>query len=68
MLGLDRDPLLGRTIKNALRVLRAIAQGGMGRVYEGEQLMGTATRKVAIKTLRPDLSQDLQIVARFNRE
>jgi len=30
--------------------------------------MGAATRKVAIKTLHPEFSQDAQLVARFNRE
>jgi serine/threonine-protein kinase len=64
----SHDPLLGQVIKNTFRVVRLIGEGGMGRVYEGEQQMGTTTRKVAIKTLHPDLSQDPQIVARFNRE
>ena len=40
----------------------------MGKVYLAEQKMGTATRKVAIKTLHPELSNDAQLVARFHRE
>lgn len=64
----DEDPLIGQVIKNTFRVMRLLGEGGMGRVYEGEQQMGTTTRKVAIKTLHPHLSQDPQIVARFNRE
>ncbi|MBI5531521.1 MAG: protein kinase [Deltaproteobacteria bacterium] len=64
----EADPLLGQVIKNTFRIKRMIGEGGMGRVYEGEQQMGTTTRKVAIKTLHPDLSRDPQIVARFNRE
>lgn len=60
--------MLGVVIKNTFRVVRLLGEGGMGRVYEGEQQMGTTTRKVAIKTLHPHLSQDPQIVARFNRE
>ncbi|MCU0691298.1 MAG: serine/threonine protein kinase, partial [Polyangiaceae bacterium] len=62
------DPLIGQVIKNTFRVVRLLGEGGMGRVYEGEQQMGNITRKVAIKTLHPHLSQDPQIVARFNRE
>ncbi len=62
------DSMLGVVIKNTFRVVRLLGEGGMGRVYEGEQQMGTTTRKVAIKTLHPHLSQDPQIVARFNRE
>ncbi|MFW5739479.1 MAG: serine/threonine-protein kinase, partial [Myxococcota bacterium] len=64
----EDDPMLGVVIKNTFRVVRLLGEGGMGRVYEGEQQMGTTTRKVAIKTLHPHLSQDPQIVARFNRE
>jgi len=64
----EEDPMLGVVIKNTFRVVRLLGEGGMGRVYEGEQQMGTTTRKVAIKTLHPHLSQDPQIVARFNRE
>jgi serine/threonine-protein kinase len=40
----------------------------MGVVYEAEQQMGTATRKVAIKTLHAHLSQDPSVAARFHRE
>jgi eukaryotic-like serine/threonine-protein kinase len=64
----EADPLIGQVIKNTFRIVRMVGEGGMGRVYEGEQQMGTKTRKVAIKTLHPDLSRDPQIVARFNRE
>ena len=64
----ENDPMIGMVIKNTFRVVRLLGEGGMGRVYEGEQQMGTTTRKVAIKTLHPHLSQDPQIVARFNRE
>jgi len=64
----EDDPMLGVVIKGTFRVVRLLGEGGMGRVYEGEQQMGTTTRKVAIKTLHPHLSQDPQIVARFNRE
>jgi eukaryotic-like serine/threonine-protein kinase len=64
----ESDPLIGQLIKNTFRVSRLIGEGGMGRVYEGEQKMGTTTRRVAIKTLHPDLSKDTQILARFNRE
>jgi serine/threonine-protein kinase len=64
----ESDPMIGQIIKNTFRVVRLLGEGGMGRVYEGEQQMGTKARKVAIKTLHPHLSQDPQIVARFNRE
>jgi len=64
----NADPLLGKVIQGRYRPTKLIGEGGMGRVYLAEQKMGAATRKVAIKTLHPELSQDPQLVARFNRE
>ncbi len=61
-------PLLGKTIANRYRVQRVVAEGGMGIVYEAEQSMGEGVRKVAIKTLLPELSRDPVVVSRFNRE
>lgn len=60
--------LVGTTIASRYRVLRVIAEGGMGIVYEAEQPMGEGARKVAIKTLLPELSRDPVVVSRFNRE
>ncbi len=62
------DPLLGKVIQGRYRPTKLLGEGGMGRVYIAEQKMGAATRKVAIKTLHPEFSQDAQLVARFNRE
>ena len=62
------DPLLGKVIQGRYRPTKLLGEGGMGRVYIAEQKMGAATRKVAIKTLHPEFSQDPQLVARFNRE
>jgi tRNA A-37 threonylcarbamoyl transferase component Bud32 len=62
------DPLLGQTLGGKYRVLRLLGEGGMGAVYEGEQQLGTAKRKVAVKTLHPHLSRDPKIQARFERE
>ncbi|MCP3902974.1 MAG: serine/threonine protein kinase, partial [Planctomycetes bacterium] len=44
------DPLLGRTIGRC-RVLRRLAVGGMGAVYEAEQ--ENPKRRVALKVIRP---------------
>jgi serine/threonine-protein kinase len=63
------DPLVGQPILGGkYRILSIIGEGGMGKVYLAEQKLGTATRKVAIKTLQPDLAGDPQIIARFHRE
>lgn len=46
------DPLL-RAMIGGVTVLRLIAEGGMGRVYEGAQ--ASPARSVAVKVLRPGL-------------
>jgi hypothetical protein len=53
--GIERhvpDPLIGRDL-GGVRVIRMIAEGGMGRVYEGVQQ--SPARTVAVKVLRPGL-------------
>ncbi len=51
------DPLLGQEIAGRYRVLRRIAKGGMGWVYEAEQL--PLGRRVAVKILHePGNSRD----------
>lgn len=62
------DPLIGRVLLGRYRIDSVLGEGGMGKVYLAEQKMGAATRKVAIKTLHPELSGDPQLVARFHRE
>ncbi|MBL8602375.1 MAG: protein kinase [Myxococcales bacterium] len=63
------DPMVGQSIaEGRYRITGTIGEGGMGKVYKGEQRLGDRTRAVAIKTLQPDLAQDPQIVQRFLRE
>lgn len=62
------DRLIGQTLLDRYTIVERIGEGGMGRVYLAEQRLGTATRRVAIKTLRTELSGDAQIVGRFLRE
>jgi len=63
---LPEDRFLGHTIKGRYRVLRKLGAGGMGAVYLAEQV--SIDRKVALKVLRPDFSNDSQFVHRFRRE
>ncbi len=62
------DPLLGCEILGRYRIRRLIGEGGMGRVYEAEQKVGTTQRRVAVKTLRPELCADPKLARRFFRE
>jgi eukaryotic-like serine/threonine-protein kinase len=62
------DPLIGQVIGGRYRITGVLGEGGMGVVYEAEQQMGSAVRKVAVKTLHPQLSKDPSVLARFHRE
>ncbi|MBL8742998.1 MAG: protein kinase, partial [Myxococcales bacterium] len=66
--GEEADPMIGKTIGGRYRVTGVLGEGGMGRVYVGEQQMGTSVRKVAIKTLLSQYAKDPATVARFMRE
>lgn len=46
----DHDPLLGKDL-GGVTIVRLIAEGGMGRVYEG--LQARPRRPVAVKVMRP---------------
>ena len=46
----DHDPLLGKDI-GGVTIVKLIAEGGMGRVYEG--LQARPRRPVAVKVMRP---------------
>jgi serine/threonine-protein kinase len=63
----DRDPLIGNVIAGRFRVVSVIGEGGMGRVYRGEQQMSTTARAVAIKVLTTN-PNDAKAIARFERE
>jgi predicted Ser/Thr protein kinase len=63
-----QDPFIGKTVGGRYKIVQLLGEGGMGCVYLGEQAVGATTRKVAIKTLHPHLSNDPKILARFERE
>jgi len=62
----NQTSLIGTILQNRYRLIRAIGEGGMGVVYEGEHL--TVERRVAIKLLHPEFAQKPDIVKRFQRE
>jgi serine/threonine-protein kinase len=60
------DPMVGSVLDNRFRILRPLAEGSMGRVYEGVQLPNK--RPVAIKIIREELVRDPVAAHRFLRE
>ncbi len=57
---------LGHVLAGRFRVVRFIAGGGMGDVYEAEDL--ELHERVALKTIRPEMISNANALARFKRE
>ena len=56
----------GALLAQRYRVVRFIARGGMGEVYEVEDL--ELRERVALKTVRPEVAHDETAIERFRRE
>jgi tetratricopeptide (TPR) repeat protein len=56
----------GEVVSGRYRIVRFIARGGMGEVYEAEDL--ELKGQVALKTLLPGIASDPQAIARFKQE
>lgn len=63
----DEDTLLGTTLHDTYKVLRFMAEGGMGRVYEAQHTR-IAAKRFAIKVLHGELKNSLEVRMRFRRE
>ncbi|MBK8173551.1 MAG: serine/threonine protein kinase [Sandaracinaceae bacterium] len=61
----ETDPRLGQTL-GTYTVVARIADGAMGRVYEGRH--NETKARVAVKVLHPDVAKDPVAVERFKRE
>ncbi len=60
------DPRVGTKIGGRYEVRRIVADGGMGRVYEG--IDSETNTRIAIKILHEDVAKDEVALARFKRE
>src|SRR6266568_4719055 len=56
----------GDVLSHRFKIVQFLAQGGMGEVYEAEDL--ELGRTVALKTIRPEIATEPRIVQRFKRE
>ncbi|NVB82748.1 MAG: serine/threonine protein kinase [Kofleriaceae bacterium] len=63
---ITNDPLIGALLDGRFRILQLLAEGAMGRVYEGVQL--PVKRPVAIKVMREEFCGDPTTTQRFHRE
>lgn len=61
------DPLVGSSLDDTYEIVRVVAEGGMGRVYEARHKR-IRTKRLAIKVIHPELLRNPEIVARFQRE
>src|SRR6266516_529845 len=53
-------------LAHRFKIVQFLAQGGMGEVYEAEDL--ELGRRVALKTIRPEIATEPRIIQRFKRE
>src|SRR5688572_3163977 len=63
---IDTDPRVGQTVAERYRILRPLAAGGMGSVYEALDLQQDT--RVAVKILHAEYAQRPKVVQRFIRE
>ncbi len=59
-------PTIGTILDDKYRIVRELGTGGMGAVYEGENVR--IRRRVAIKLLHASVSSQAEAVMRFERE
>lgn len=55
-----------RLLDGRYRLIRKVGEGGMGEVFEAEQVR--LKRKVAVKILKPNVASDQEAVTRLQRE
>ncbi len=63
----DDDELIGRTIADTYSIIRAVGEGGMGRVYEARHTR-IGGKRFAVKLLHPEYARLPEVLSRFQRE
>lgn len=61
------DELIGKRLNDTYSVESVIGEGGMGRVYRASHTR-IASKRFAIKVLRPEFTRNAEVVTRFRRE
>ena len=60
------DLLIGRLLRGTYRIIAALDEGGMGKLYRAEHQR--LRRPVAVKVMSRNLSANAEAIARFRRE
>ncbi|TPV95336.1 MAG: serine/threonine protein kinase [Myxococcales bacterium FL481] len=63
----DPDPLIDTRLDDTYEIVRGLAAGGMGRVYEARHHR-IRTKRLAVKVIHANLAGNPEIVSRFQRE
>jgi serine/threonine-protein kinase len=61
------DEVVGQQLGGTYEIVRAIGEGGMGRVYEAKHTR-LPNKRYAVKLLHPELARQPEVMARFQRE
>jgi len=56
----------GELVGGRFRIVRLLGRGGMGEVYEAEDIL--LSERVALKTIRPEIATDPKTLMRFRHE
>ncbi len=62
----SKDPLIGQVVDGRYQIESVLGEGGMGIVYKSVHT--TLGKSLAIKVLRPEVSKNEEILARFKQE
>lgn len=63
-----RGFVVGKTIAGRFRIVRFVGNGGMGDVYEAEDLLPSQPRRVALKTILAKIASQPDMIRQFERE
>ncbi len=61
------DALIGQVLADTYTVIRAVGEGGMGRVYEARHAR-IGGKRFAVKVLHPEYAHIPEVLTRFQRE
>jgi serine/threonine-protein kinase len=61
-----QDPMIGQVVADRFEIVGLLGEGGMGKVYEAQHCY--IDKRVALKLLRPEITEKPEALTRFQRE